>query len=86
MTHVFNRRPAAKRRCHLRAVRMLMPAASAADIRPIRAISATRWARPLGVNEAFLWVFIRGVLKRVVWLENLHLASPRVNNLLGNDT
>lgn len=29
----------------------------------MRAISATRWARLLGVNEAFLWVFIRGALK-----------------------
>lgn len=43
-------------------------------------------ARPLGVNEAFLWMFIRGVLKKVRWCHNRHLPSPRVNNLLGNDT
>ena len=42
-------------------------------------------ARPLGVNEAFLWVFIRGGMK-LMRLENLHLASPRVTNLLGNDS
>ena len=31
-------------------------------------------------------VFIRGLLKQMVGLENLHLAPPRVNNPLGNDS
>ena len=49
-----------KRLTHLRAVRGLMPAASAAGISPM---TATRWIsnlRPSKVNLAFLWLFIRG--------------------------
>jgi len=69
---------------HLRAVRALMPAASAAGISPMRWVSCTRCARPLGVNEAFLSLFIRGLPKVMVWLENLHFPSPRMN-LLGHD-
>lgn len=60
--------------------------AVAAGLSPIRSISLIRCARPRGVIEAFLWMFIRGVLKEVGRLENLHLLSPRVNNLLGNYT
>lgn len=67
----------------LRAVRALKPAAAAAGFRPIRAISLTKSARPLGVIEAFLWMFTREVLKKL-GCQNLHLPSPRVNNLLGN--
>ena len=48
------------------------------------AVKQTRCARPRGVIAAFLWMFIRGVLKEVGRLENLHLLSPRVNNLLGS--
>jgi hypothetical protein len=46
----------------------------------------TKCARPRGVNEAFLWLFIRGTPASMGWCENPHLPRPRVNNLLGNDT
>jgi hypothetical protein len=51
--------PSRKRLSHLRAVRGLMPAASAAGISPIPAMRSTSNLRPSNVNLAFLWLFIR---------------------------
>ncbi len=49
-----------KRARHLRAVRTLMPAASAAGISPITAMRSISNLRPSKVVLAFLWLFIRG--------------------------
>lgn len=49
---------------------------------PIRSIYRTKWARPLGVNEAFLCMLIRGGLKGFGRCQNLHPPSPRANNPL----
>ena len=61
------------RRFQCAAVRVLTPAATAAFLMPWLAMLLTKCSRPRGVNEAFLWLFIRVCLRLMVWLENLHL-------------
>lgn len=47
----------------------------------------TKCSLPRGVDEASLWLFIRGCLGLMVWRENLHVSRlPRGNNLLGNES
>ena len=46
------------RRFQRTAVRVLTPAASAAFLVPCETMFLTKYSRPRGVNEAFLWLFI----------------------------
>jgi hypothetical protein len=71
-------RPSAwQRASHLRTVRVLTSnaAATAATLQPSSSTRRTITARPKGVVRAFLWLFIRAGLRRLVIGRNHHLPG-----------
>ena len=77
---------ASNRFLHFLAVRRLIPADSAAALRPTSAMRAISNLRPSYVVLAFLWLFIRS--DPLVSLKRQELQSPRtfrVNNLLRHE-
>ena len=68
---------AAKRASHLRTVRVLTSnaVATAATLHPSSSTRRTITARPNGVVRAFLWVFIRVVLRQLVMGRTNHLPG-----------